>query len=265
VSSASDPDLPARPALVQINAWYRTALIVLGLAGLGSGAAAVFITQLEAGPVALLLIGLVLLLIGIGGRMPSRIKVGDNEVAWEAFQEFVERVVERTPKDEASELLADLTELAKDAPQAASAGLSAIAYEQLVSRMVYDAFIELPEKTPGTVGVSPFEGTDRGRDMVIDSENRTVVVQVKYPSRPLSADVVAQAAELRARLDENSDRRVALLIVTPRVGRSALEVIKQLQGVYVAIVRGPQDRDHLVMATRAALGLLGENPGWIFG
>ncbi len=66
--------------------------MALGLIGLGAGGVAVFVTHLEAGPVALLVVGFLFLLIGMSGRMPSRLKIGDNEAAWEeAVQVFVER------------------------------------------------------------------------------------------------------------------------------------------------------------------------------
>jgi hypothetical protein len=69
-------------AAVQLTRPMRWAALALGLAGLGAGGAAVFITHLEAGPVALLAAGLVLALIGLGGVMPTRLKIGDNEAEW---------------------------------------------------------------------------------------------------------------------------------------------------------------------------------------
>jgi hypothetical protein len=75
------PNPTVRPVTMPINIWWRGCLGALGLAGLGCGGVAVFTTQLEAGPVALLAVGLVLLLIGVGGRLPNRLKVGETEAA----------------------------------------------------------------------------------------------------------------------------------------------------------------------------------------
>jgi hypothetical protein len=226
----------------------------LGLGGLGAGGAAVFITRVEAGPVALLIVGLLLLLIGMAGRLPSRIRIGDNEAAWEAFTEFVEKVADRTPPENQATLLADLTELARDAPQAASAGLSAIAYEQLVTRMVYDAFVDLPEKPVGSVSAP---GPDAGFDMVLNTDARMVVFQVKYSSYPISTRTLIAAANTRERLAEGSDETPAFIVVSAtRLTQQAVEILRSLEEMFVVVVRGPEDRDQLIAAVRAALGVL---------
>ncbi|HUB39988.1 MAG TPA: hypothetical protein VMA72_14145 [Streptosporangiaceae bacterium] len=270
MSSASDPKPPARQPHAQISIGYRRGLMALGFAGLGSGGAAVFLTHLEAGPVGLLLVGLVLLVIGVGGRLPDRIKVGDNEIAWDAIQDFVLKAAERTPADETPDLLADLNDLAKAAPQAASAGISVVAYEQLINRMVYDTFTGLTDAAPARVGVSGLEGTDRGRDMVIDFDDRALIVQVKYYSRSDASDraLLDQATDvLTDRSDVHADRSWrSLLIVAPQLTRRMIDVTRRFPArAFVVIVRGPQDRDYLAQAIRAALGLTGRNSEQVFG
>ncbi len=135
------------PLAVTINGWWRACLVGLGLAGLGSGGAAVFGTQLEAGPVALLAVSLVLLLIGAGGRLPSRLKVGENEAAWEAVEGFVSRVADEVPSEQAPQLIEALNKLAEAAPAAAAAGLGAVtgrlAYERMVADLLNEAVREL--------------------------------------------------------------------------------------------------------------------------
>src|ERR1700678_3802418 len=85
------------PLAMTINRWWRACLVALGLVGLGSGGVAVFVIHLEEGPVPLLPGGLILLIIGVGGRLPSRLKVGENEAAWEAVEGFVSRVADEIP------------------------------------------------------------------------------------------------------------------------------------------------------------------------
>lgn len=248
----TDPIPASRlPVTSSINAWYRGLAVLLGLAGLGSGGVAVFITHLEAGPAALLIVGLILLLVGIGGRMPSRIKIGDNEASWEAVEQFVENVTTRTPADQQDELLADLNTLAKEAPQAASAGLSALAYENLVVRMIHDTFIGLPEKTPGTVSA-----LGRNSDMVLDTPDRIVAFEVKYSAHPVEARAVAQAVSTRASLAEQSEKPVTLILVSSSpLTASALQLLNGLPEVFAAVVKGPQDRNLLMAAVRGALRL----------
>ena len=38
----------------------------------------------------------------------------------------------------------------------------------------------------------------------------------------------------------------------------ALRLLEEQRGLYVAVVRGPQDRNQLIAAVRAALGLVGD-------
>jgi hypothetical protein len=198
-------------------------------------------------------VGLLLLLIGMAGRLPSRIKIGDNEAEWQAVERFVEQVADRTPPEEQGKLLADLTELAKGAPQAASAGLSAIAYEQLVTRMVYDAFVDLPEKPAGTVSAP---GPDAGFDLVLNTDNRTVIFEVKYSSYSIGTRTLAIAARTRNDLAEGSARATAFIVVsaTP-LTQDGIQFLRQLEGVFVVVVRGPEDRNLLIGAVRAALGV----------
>ena len=138
--AAASPATPVRrPADMRIGTWWRVATVIFGLIGLGSGGAAVFITHLEAGPVALLAVGLVLLLVGIGGRLPSRLKVGDNEAAWEAeaaAQDFAERMVEDSSPGSRPDFLDALSDLARAAPQVAGPALSAVAYKAMVLELL---------------------------------------------------------------------------------------------------------------------------------
>lgn len=67
---------------VQIQTWARLAAGTLGAAGVGAGGAAVFVTQVEAGPVALIAAGVLFTFIALSGVMPTRLKIGDNEAEW---------------------------------------------------------------------------------------------------------------------------------------------------------------------------------------
>jgi hypothetical protein len=108
----------------KMSLWYRIGAIALGVAGLGSGGAAVFLTHVEAGPVALITAGFLLLVIGASGQLPNRLKIGDNEAEWyEVFrrvQETAEATAEVTAaKTARSELEIAMRRIEKGSPEAA--------------------------------------------------------------------------------------------------------------------------------------------------
>jgi hypothetical protein len=63
----------------------------LGIASLGAGGVAVFITHVEAGPVALLFVGLIFMIVALSGRLPTRLKLGENEAEWQRLQATLSR------------------------------------------------------------------------------------------------------------------------------------------------------------------------------
>jgi hypothetical protein len=134
---------------MEINGWWRACAATIGLAALGLGGLAVFVTHVEAGPVALLAVGLVLLIVGAGGRLPSRLKVGENEAAWEAaIEDFATRVVDEAPSKQAPQLAAALSELAEAVPSATAAErlgalTGRVAYEQMVADLLAEAVQEI--------------------------------------------------------------------------------------------------------------------------
>jgi hypothetical protein len=119
------PDrLPQRPGSTIDNRW-RWVAAGLGAAVLGAGGAAVFITDLEAGPVALLLVGAVFGLVAMSGRLPSRLKVGDSEAEWATVAQYVETTVTDASPDEKPDEVRRVAQLAVAAPYAASRALQA--------------------------------------------------------------------------------------------------------------------------------------------
>ena len=91
----TDVEVPRRATGVakQLSTPSRITAFTFGIAGLGAGAVAVFVTHLEAGPVALLAVGLIFMIFGLAGTLPTRLKVGDNEAAWELERQAVETFV----------------------------------------------------------------------------------------------------------------------------------------------------------------------------
>lgn len=76
--------------------WTRQFLAgLIGLAALIVGTLAVFETNLEAGPVALLAVGAIFLYVGLAGLMPTRVKIGGNELDW---SKAIDRIEQTTPE-----------------------------------------------------------------------------------------------------------------------------------------------------------------------
>lgn len=249
----------------------------LGLAGLGAGGVAVFITQLEAGPVALLVAGLVLLLVGIGGRLPSRLRVGDNEAAWDAVETFVERLAEDTAPGGRSDFLDALDDLAEAAPQLAGSAISAIAYENLIFEMLSAVVTRFNQRDEGTLGTSSFT-VQRDQHVTIISEpnmsagldadalisapsGTKVAVEISGSSKSITTATVSKLAGWLdpqgsgTRHPEFEVRASSVLLIT-RVSltRQAQALIENLSYRLVhVIVRGTEDEAQLAEAVIEAL------------
>ena len=246
---------------IKLNGWYRAAAIILGLAGLGSGGVAVFVTHLEAGPVALLAVGFLLLIIGMGGHMPSRLKVGDNEAAWEVEREavevFVERVSGEASVERRPEVIEALGELAEGAPRLAAVGMSGIAYEQLVRHTIMEAFkddrIEDLDREP--IRFITQSKPDMGFDgIVVGPNGRMIAIEVMYTTRSVSKASIEHMRQQIFHYENEPQRFSAVLLVT----RSSLTISAQIAlhehpEIRVITFAGPQDKEALIGTVRALI------------
>jgi hypothetical protein len=254
---ADEPEV-RRPTSVKISGWNRAALDVLGVAALGAGGAAVFITHLEAGPVALLVVGLILLLVGMSGRMPTRLKVGENEAAWEiereAVQVFVERVAEDVTVENQPELLDALGELAEAAPEAATPGVTAIAYEHRIreelTRAVQELQASLPDDQPIQF-MTQLSADQQRVDAVIEAPNgRLIAVESKFSTKSLSPVWLDLMREM---VSSSQGLRKMLLITRTPLSDSLQERLKQYPEIRHVVFGGPHDREALQQALREVM------------
>lgn len=142
-SSELAKKLSAMTAAPKIDIWYRAAAIVLGLAGLGSGGAAVFLTHVEAGPVALIAVGFLFLLIGTSGRLPNRLKIGDNEAEWYSLLLRVQETTESAARSAVrSELEHALKRLERTTPEIVTA-MANLAFHFFAQSMLQEAIAKL--------------------------------------------------------------------------------------------------------------------------
>ena len=182
-------------AMKKLGMPSRVTAFALGVAGLGAGGLAVFITHLEAGPVALLAVGLVFMIVGLAGTLPTRLKVGDSEAAWEiereAMETFVERVADATPEANQREFLGALSELAEDAPRIAGPALSGLAYERLVMSMIAEA-VDMLREDPSLSGLdlaTEKRLSNRVADALISAgDGRNLLIEVKAFNQRLSRE-----------------------------------------------------------------------------
>lgn len=238
----------------------RIVAFALGIAGLGAGAVAVFVTHLEAGPVALLAVGLIFMVVGLAGTLPTRLKVGDNEAAWEierqAVETFVERITEDVPAANQREFLGALGDLAEDAPRFAAPIFSALAYERLVRSMLDDAVKMLGEDINLPAPVlqwEPREADIRPDAVISTADGRTLVIELKISQRISARDVLRQLQRYRDRMPGLCG---AMLISKYPVRAS--EVFTQEPYTYYVVVAGREDQNELTRAIRRAFDDLAE-------
>ena len=246
----------------KLGAASRTTAFALGIAGLGAGAVAVFITHLEAGPVALLAVGLIFMIVGLAGTLPTRLKVGDNEAAWEierqAVETFVERVAEVTPVANQREFLGALGDLAEDAPEVAARGISVFAYEQQLQAELEEVVRELEHSFPHGQPVDFVTGVTPDQQMVDaiiqGPTGRLVAVEAKLSVQRLAPawiDVLHQSFFDKSRA--LGDVAALLLITRTPLTRALAERLKEYPEMRHVLFRGPEDRGALKLALREVL------------
>jgi len=251
---------PDRSVGPRLGFWSRVGTTTIGLAGLGSGAVAVFVTHLEAGPVGLLAAGFLLFMIGVGGRMPSRLKVGDNEAEWqeerEAVQEFVERVAVDSQEGRRADLVSALDELAMAAPGVANPALSAMAYEALVLEAIAELSRESEGKISqsGFISVGPPPGPDSQADAILEAADGTkIAVEIKGYRSGLSSGTILSIYGTFVRLKAaQGNIRTMLLISRTEVRGSALEVLSRIKGFNLLVLGDVKDTPALKAAIDAA-------------
>lgn len=95
----TDPESLSRRTAIKLEPWARWVSGAVGVLGAAAGTLAVFTRDVEAGPVALIFVGALLLIIALSGRLPFRLKIGDNEAEFsEEVVESFKRIIREAPK-----------------------------------------------------------------------------------------------------------------------------------------------------------------------
>lgn len=229
-----------REAAGKLAPTARWTLGLTGAAALGAGAVAVFITEVEAGPVALVTVGAALLIIAVMGRRITSVSLVDGGMT---FEERVEQQLSQadTP-EQALEVATAATTVAPEVQKNEHISLmSHAAYEEVVADRLTSIF--------GTSVVDPRDdrrhGSRPGYDLLVTREGKRVGVEILFgnPSRPVDRGRITDRV-LQAFAQPDLD---ALIIVCnqPEPSRPFLERISGLvpQGKGFQYVRWAADTD----------------------
>lgn len=250
-------ELPMRPSSPpKIEPWVRTVCAVLGLGAMGAGGVAVFTRDVEAGPVALLLLlGALFFLIALRGQWPNRIKAGENEATW--VGEFLGEVFDSGTAQTKEEIVERVSQ-PDVPPEVSTPVLAAAAYEGLVLDTLRrevgsgraSAYLTEPRHRP-----QPDAGYDD--EFVYRESGRRILIEVrKNVFRNGSRGTSHFLSQLTRWLEAFADQDVeGILVVSDHLPRQAvlrfvdkLEELKPTIRVVMPEFRGTEDREQLVQA-----------------
>ncbi|WP_327662633.1 MULTISPECIES: hypothetical protein [unclassified Streptomyces] len=242
------PDVDAAP----LSGWERLSASVLGVGLAGAGGVAVFITTNQAGSVALLLVGVVLLIMAINGAPLTRARYQDYELFMSRRRHRVVENIRDEPPEEARQALQVLNTID---PGASRDPVVARASGYLLELEVVDRLQRLHPEIEVSRGP-----LDYGVDAVVPLNDRRIGVEVKGGS----GDVPLRTADLRRVVNRviGSPSRLGgahvdgLLIVTNRVLPTELSRrIRELSQIMpIGVVRWVDAQDD--QALEDALGEL---------
>ncbi|GAA4536437.1 hypothetical protein [Amycolatopsis samaneae] len=105
-----DEDVDVPHAAVELGVWARAATSVVSLACLAAGSVAVFTSNNQAGTAVLFAGGVFGGIIALGGRLPTSIKIGDNEIklAQARFLNAATKKIDKASPEEAGEIISSV-------------------------------------------------------------------------------------------------------------------------------------------------------------
>ncbi|MFJ9099523.1 hypothetical protein ACIRJM_13690 [Streptomyces sp. NPDC102405] len=192
-----------------LTRWERLAASLLGIALAGAGATAVFVTSNQAGSVALLLVGVLLLIMGVNGSPLTRARYQDYEFQMARRRRRIAEKIEQEPPETARQALHVLNTIDPGAARdPAVARVSGIVYEREVVNRLARIYPEIEHR--GGAG-------DLGIDATMRTPGGLVGVQIKAGIGVLSGpdlrDIVEMAGYARQGAAVPID---GLLVITSR-------------------------------------------------
>jgi hypothetical protein len=227
---------------------------VLGVACLGAGATATFIRSVEAGPVALVAGGVLLVLVALAGYMPRRLKWGDNEAEFsiDELREYAAERIDEAPPQEQDRLVERLMEV--DPPAAVSAQ-RARSWERTAMAMLDDVISVRHDVIATDVAVSNDTIAARFDAVIARADGtRKAVVQANVVRSMMTPDWVDMLhAELVAAVHP-LEVQMMLLILNEPPPLVTQKRLLDFADIHVAIVRGRQDTPVLQVAVDRVIG-----------
>lgn len=219
------------------------------VAGLGAGGVAVFETNNEAGSVALLAVGVLFSFVALAGLLPTRLKLGDNEIEWQQLAEALSDVVDETPPESRPALLKSIADLSIAAPPLAGQSLTVAAEEaELLNllRAAMPAHLQWQTELQGRF--------DRGLDALITNpaDGRILGVEFKISSRLVPSSTVFRVVGRVALLREEYPLTGVLLVTNKRLTADARKAAA-VGGLAHIVVTGPEDIPELREAIERCL------------
>ncbi|MEU3773570.1 hypothetical protein AB0F11_10230 [Streptomyces sp. NPDC032472] len=239
------PELP-EPDALPLSRWERLGASLAGCSLAGAGVVAVFATGNQAGSVALLLVGAVLLVMAINGSPLTRARYQDYELLMTRRRRSLATTIEQEePQDarQALQVLSAIDPRSTDDPVVAQ--VSAAVYEREVADRLERVY-------PDTRRVGGPD--DLGIDILVQTPTARIGVQVKAGRSVLSGSRLR--TEVQAVVAVNSIRRDPIdgfLLVTNRPLPHQLDRrLRELQtlGLPVAVVRWMDDQDDAILGAK---------------
>ena len=219
---------------------------------MGSGGAAVYITHVEAGPVALLAVGGVFLLMALAGVLPTRLKVGDNEAEWAEVGVAVAAVVESATAQDKTQLVTNLGCLAGIAPSAAAPALAAFDYEEFVENLIGEVLEDHPSIRFEPYSMDPHDGR---RDSILHGPGgRKVIVEITTLSWTLTRNQTF-ASRLTAAKETIGVQGMLLVLNQVDPHRREARPGIPIQDVRQVIVEDSHDSGSLLLAIEEIMGV----------
>lgn len=236
---------------------------IFGLAFFVIGTFAVFRVDKEAGPVALLGLGLVFFVIGLARQIPTKLSTGTAsfEFPAQAIGEAFAEVAGQLPADRSDSLVLSLEQLRQVSPEAAAIATNGLNWEVIVRRMLDEAVDTINDSDllgyelllQWEVRVPPPDGYGRplSFDGVISSPVGDVAIAITHLSSASVSRRLTAWTDYQQRLHPNlgmelNDRKHGLLVIARSEEQlRGLDVLPSSALVSFATVTGSQDQDDL--------------------
>jgi hypothetical protein len=206
-----------------------------------------------------LAVGLIFMIVALSGRLPTRLKIGENEAEWQDFAgNVIETAVDASPPSVKAELAPQLAELAEVAPRAAVPALSGLAYESSIAQIVAVAALKIPDVEHMQVGVTLEDAQEF--DLVIQATgNRFILVETKASRRLYTKQAVEIIKKAHSYRQAYPDRKTALLLVSRyRVVTDPIrDLFKATPNATYIVFRDKDDEPKLIGAINGLLSDLG--------